>query len=178
MTRLPQHSLAPGASFEGITVEDHLPTASPRIPQAQATEIKGTHANSAQSYTNFQDSPPQDRLVDATVATALELHSIDRVSRINVNEAQVGSGEIKSGSELDWLNGPTLAQSLLSFVTPRLRDSGVLRPETHGLVLERLADALSTVPDAPVRREGLAILQVELRQLTLIRQNKNGLIKG
>lgn len=178
MTRLPQHSVAPGASFQRITVDDHLPAASPRIAEAPATEIKGRHANSGQNYTTSQDSPLQDRLVDATAEIALELHSIDRVSRINVNEAQVGSSAIKPGSELAWLSGPTLAQNLLSFVTPRLRDSDVLRPETQGILLERLAHALSTVPEAPVPREGLAILQMELRQLTLIRQNKNGLIKG
>ncbi|MGV7213420.1 hypothetical protein [Bradyrhizobium sp. UFLA05-112] len=178
MTRLSQHSVAPGASFQGLTVDDHLPAASPTIRQAKGTELKGTHANSGQSYKTFQDSPPQVRLVDATVETALELHSIDRVSRINVNEAQVQSGEIKSGSELAWLTGPSLAENLLSFVTPRLRDTGVLRPEKHSLLVQGLADALSTVPEAPMAREGIAILQMELRHLILLRQNKNGLIEG
>ncbi|WP_027554639.1 hypothetical protein [Bradyrhizobium sp. Cp5.3] len=178
MTRLPQHSVAPGASFQGLTVDDHLPAASPTIPQANGPEIEGKHANGGQSYTIFRDSAPQDRPVGATVETELALNSIDGVSRINVNEAQAQFGEVRAGSELAWLNGPTLAENLLSFVTPRLRDSGILRPEKHGLLLERLADALSTMPEAPASREGIAILQRELRQLILLRQNKNGLIKG
>ncbi|WP_407175526.1 hypothetical protein [Bradyrhizobium sp. STM 3562] len=117
-------------------------------------------------------------MVDATIETALELSSIDAVSRINLDEARAPPGQIEPGSELAWLNGPNLAHSLLSFVTPRLRHSHVLRPEQHGLLLERLVDTLSAAPEDLAAREGAALLQLELQQLILFRQSHNGLIKG
>ncbi|OKO79012.1 MULTISPECIES: hypothetical protein [unclassified Bradyrhizobium] len=178
MTRLPQRSVEPWASFRGPNVDNHTPTTTPTIPKAEGSEIERTHANGGKSHTIFQDTDQQDVAVGATIETALELNSVHPVSRINVNEARTQIGEIKPGPEIACLNGPTLADNLLSFVTPRLRHSDVLRPEKQGVLLERLADALSAAPDGWASREDMEILQLELRRLILLRQNHNGLIKG
>ncbi|MGL3104819.1 hypothetical protein [Bradyrhizobium sp. BR 1432] len=176
MTRLPEHSLEPGASFQGLNVDDHPPAITPATARAKEPELERTHANGGKSFAIFQDAPPQDLPVVSAIETALDLNSIDPVSRVNANEARGQIGEIKPGSELAWLNGPSLADNLLSFVTPRLCHSDVLRPEKQGILLERLADTLSA--ESSVSREDLAILQLELRRLILFRQNHNSLIKG
>ncbi|GGI27780.1 MULTISPECIES: hypothetical protein [Bradyrhizobium] len=178
MTRLSEHSLEPGASFEELKVDDNPPAITPATARATESAIERTHANGGKSFAIFQDDPPQDLPVVSAIVTALDLTSIDPVSRVNVNEARGEIGEIKPGSELAWLNGPSLADNLLSFVTPRLFHSHVLRPEKQGILLERLADTLSAAPESSVSREDLAIVQLELRRLILLRQNDNGLIKG
>ncbi|MCA1455135.1 hypothetical protein I6F35_18175 [Bradyrhizobium sp. BRP22] len=179
MTRLPQHSVESGTSLRGLHVDDHAPAITTTSPQSDSIEIERTPANGGKSHKSiFRDTPAQDPAVGATIETALELNSIDAVSRINPNEARTQVSEIDPGSELAWPNGPNLASSLLSFVMPRLRHSDVLRPEKHGLLLARLADALSASPEDSQSREGIGIVQQELRRLVLLRQNHNGLIKG
>ncbi|WP_439373191.1 hypothetical protein [Bradyrhizobium sp. DASA03120] len=178
MTRLPQHSVEPSASFQALDIHDHSPAPTPTTPEAKDIEFERTHANSGKSPAIFDDTHPRDLSVGATIETTKELNSIESVSRINVNEARAQNGEIRPGSELTWLNGPNLAGNLLSFVTPRLRDSDALRPEKHGVLLERLTDSLSAAPEGSASREGVAILKLELQRLILLRQNHNGLIKG
>ncbi|XIA67437.1 hypothetical protein ACFIOY_18360 [Bradyrhizobium sp. TZ2] len=156
----------------------HLPFSRPS-PQADGIEIEAEQANGGKRHTpTFRERPAQDLPVGATIEAAVGLDSIDPVSRINLNEARARIGEIEPSSEPARLNGPNLAGSLLSFVTPRLRHWDVLRADKHGLLLEPLADALSAAPEDFVPREGVGILQQELRRLILLRQNHNGLIKG
>jgi len=179
MTRLPPNPIEPGTSFQGPNVDHHASVIMPvnsRVKSIGTDRTRGNDDNSHTSISRHSDAP--DRLVDATIESALELSSIDAVSRINLDEARALPDQIEPGSELAWLNGPNLAHSLLSFVTPRLRHSHVLRPEQHGLLLERLADTLSAAPEDLVAREGAALLQLELQRLILLRQSHNGLIKG
>ncbi|WIW50373.1 hypothetical protein ML401_35085 (plasmid) [Bradyrhizobium sp. 62B] len=178
MTRLPQHALGPGASFQRLNVDDQPPTITPTTARGTETEIERTHASGGQSFEVLQDGRLEDLLGASTIETALELNSIHPVSRIAAQEAPGKIGRIEPGSALGWLNGTNLAGNLLSFVAPRLCHSDVLRPDTQGLLLERLAETLSAVPENLVPREDIAILQSELRRLTLLRQNQNGLIKG
>ncbi len=179
MTRLPPNFVEPGTSFQGPHVDRHASAITPVNSRAKSIGIDRTRGNDDRSHTAIsRHSDALDRLVDATIETALELSSIDAVSRINLDEARAPPGQIEPGSELAWLNGPNLAHSLLSFVTPRLRHSHVLRPEQHGLLLERLVDTLSAAPEDLAAREGAALLQLELQQLILFRQSHNGLIKG
>ncbi|MDF0522227.1 hypothetical protein GPL17_33955 [Bradyrhizobium yuanmingense] len=178
MTRLPQHSLEPGASFQRLNVDDPPPAITPTTARAEEAEIERTHANGGKSFAILEDGPPQDLPVVSAIETSFELGPIDPVSPIKANEARVQIGKFEPGSEFAWLNGPSLADNLLAFVTPRLCHSDVLRPEKQGILLERLADTLSAAPESSVSRENFAILQSELRRLILLRQNHNGLIKG
>ncbi|WP_141342526.1 hypothetical protein [Bradyrhizobium sp. USDA 3458] len=178
MTRLPQRSVELGTAFQGINNE-HAPVVAPATPQASGIGIDKVHGKGGNAHTSvIQDRAAQERLAGNTIDNALELKSIDPISRINPTEATEHADKIGTNSELAWLNGPNLADSLLSFVTPRLRHSHVVRPEQHGLLLERLADALSAAPEGSVAREGAALLRLELRRLILLRQNHNGLIQG
>ncbi|SDG85554.1 hypothetical protein SAMN05216338_1003216 [Bradyrhizobium sp. Rc2d] len=178
MTRLPPNPVEPGTSFQEPNVDHHASAITPVNSRAKSIGIDRTRGNDDKSHTSIsRHSDVLDRL-DATIESALELSSIDAVSRINFDEARAPPGQIEPGSELAWLNEPNLAHSLLSFVTPRLRHSHVLRPEQHGLLLERLADTLSAAPEDLVPREGAALLQLELQRLILLRQSHNGLIKG
>ncbi|MCP1838971.1 hypothetical protein ACVIHI_008110 [Bradyrhizobium sp. USDA 4524] len=179
MTRLPQRSVELGTAFQGINNEHHAPAVAPATPQASGIGIDKVHGKGGNAHTSVvQDRAAQERLAANTIDNALELKSIDPISRINPTDATEHADKIGTNSELAWLNGPNLADSLLSFVTPRLRHSHVVRPEQHGLLLERLADALSAAPEGSVAREGAALLRLELRRLILLRQNHNGLIQG
>ncbi|MGY4157795.1 hypothetical protein ACVINW_003637 [Bradyrhizobium sp. USDA 4461] len=179
MTRLPQRSVELGTAFQGINNEHHAPVVTPATPQASDIGFDKIHGKGGKGHTSVvQDRAAQDRLAANTIDNALELKSIDPISRINPTDATEHADKIGTNSELAWLNGPNLADSLLSFVTPRLRHSHVVRPEQHGLLLERLADALSAAPEGSVAREGAAVLRLELRRLILLRQNHNGLIQG
>ncbi|MDA9496252.1 hypothetical protein [Bradyrhizobium sp. CCBAU 11357] len=175
MTRLPPNPVEPGTSFQEPNVDHHASAITPVNSRAKSIGIDRTRGNDDKSHTSID---VLDRLVDASIESALELSSIDAVSRINLDEARAPPRQIEPGSELAWLNEPNLAHCLLSFVTPRLRHSHVLRPEQHGLLLERLADSLSAAPADLVPREGAALLQLELQRLILLRQSHNSLIKG
>ncbi|MGY4627371.1 hypothetical protein [Bradyrhizobium sp. USDA 4486] len=179
MTRLPPNPVKPGTSFQEPNVDHHASAITPVSPRGKSIGIDRTRGNDNKSHTSIsRHSDVLDPLVDATIESALELSSIDAVSRVNLDEARAPPGQVEPGSELAWLNEPNLAHGLLSFVTPRLRHSHVLRPEQHGLLLERLADTLSAAPEDLVSREGAALLQLELQRLILLRQSHNGLIKG
>ncbi|WGR93569.1 hypothetical protein MTX26_28215 [Bradyrhizobium sp. ISRA443] len=179
MTRLPNHSIEPGASFRPPNVDDHGPSITPLIPRAKSLEIANTDGNGGTSRSSaFGDSYTRELPAEATIESELALDPIDPVSRINPSGTPAQLGEVARSAELTCLNGPTLAGNLLAFVTPRLRHCDVLRPEKHGPLLERLADALSNAPQDAASREGIAVLQLELRRLILLRQNNNGLIKG
>ncbi|WP_025038808.1 hypothetical protein [Bradyrhizobium sp. DOA9] len=178
MTRLPPNPVMPGTSFQEPNVDHHASAITPVSSRGKSIGIDRTRGNDNKSHTSIsRHSDVLDPLVDATIESALKLSSIDAVSRVNLDEARAPPGQIEPGSELAWLNEPNLVHSLLTFVTPRLRHS-VLRPEQHGLLLERLADTLSAAPDDLVSREGAALLQLELQRLILLRQSHNGLIKG
>ncbi|SFQ08579.1 hypothetical protein SAMN05216330_11539 [Bradyrhizobium sp. Ghvi] len=179
MTRLPPNLVEPGTSFQGPHVDHHASAITPANSRAKSIGLDRTRGNDDKSHTSIsRHNDVLDRLVDATIESALELSSIAAVSRINFDAARAAPRQIEPGSELAWLNEPNLAHSLLSFVTPRLRHAHVLRPEQHGLLLERLADTLSAAPEDLVPREGTALLQLELQRLILLRQSHNGLIKG
>ncbi|VIO69210.1 hypothetical protein [Bradyrhizobium ivorense] len=178
MTRLPQRSVEPGIAFQGINNEHHAPVIDPATPRASSIGIDKVHGNGKGHTSVVQQRETQERLAASTIDNALELKSIDPISRINPTDATEHAGRIETSSELAWLKGANLAHSLLSFVTPRLRHSHVVRPEQHGLLLERLADALSAAPEGSVAGEGAALLRLELRRLILLRQNHNSLIQG
>ncbi|KYH01594.1 hypothetical protein [Bradyrhizobium sp. DOA1] len=178
MTRLPQQLVEPWASFRGANVDDQTLTTTPTTPKAEASKIELSHANGRRSHTILRDTDQQDVAVGATIETALQLNSVDPVSRTNVNQAGTRISEIEPGPEIACFNGPNLANNLLSFVAPRLRHSDVLRPEKQGVLLERLADTLSAAADGSAPREDIEILQLELGRLLLLQQNHNGLIKG
>ena len=116
--------------------------------------------------------------IDAASEAALEVKSIDAISRVSLFESGAGANEMEPRAVLAWLYGPNLSNGLLSFVVPRLRHPDVLRPDKHGVLLERLTQTLEAAPDDKMARECLAILQQELRRLLLLRQNQNSLIKG
>ncbi|WP_316397882.1 hypothetical protein [Bradyrhizobium sp. 33ap4] len=179
MTRLPQRSVELGTAFQGINNEHHAPVVAPATSQASGIGIDKVQGKGGNAHTSVvQDRAAQERLAANTIDNALELKSIDPISRINPTDATEHADKIGTNSALAWLNGPNLADSLLSFVTPRLRHSHVVRPEQQGLLLERLADALSAAPEGSVAREGAALLRLELRRLILLRQYHNGLIQG
>ncbi|MFB9262265.1 hypothetical protein ACFFWD_03625 [Bradyrhizobium erythrophlei] len=178
MARLPQYPVERSTAFQRFDVDDHPSAITPTIPQADNTEIEGAHANHGKEPTFvWSDTQARDLPVDATIE-AEEVDDIDAISRINSTETRAQIKEIDPGSALAWLDGPNLARSLLSFVTPRLRHPDVLRAEKHGILLEHLADVLSAAPDDSVSREGIPIVQQQLRRLILLRQNQNSLIKG
>ncbi|MVT70981.1 hypothetical protein GPL21_38720 [Bradyrhizobium pachyrhizi] len=179
MTSLPPNAVEPGTSFQGPNVDNHASAITPDNSRAKSIGVDRTGGNDDKSHSaisRHDDAP--DRLVEATIDSALELGSINAISRVNLDEARAQPGQIEPGSELAWLNGPNLAHSLLSFVTPRLRHSHVLRPDQQAPLLERLANTLSGAPEDLLAREGAALLQLELQRLILLRQSHNGLIKG
>ncbi|MTV18298.1 MULTISPECIES: hypothetical protein [Bradyrhizobium] len=177
MTRLPQRSVEPG-TFQRINNEHHAPVIAPATPQASSIGIDKVYGN-GKGYTSVVQQPEaQERLAASTIDDALALKSIDPISRINPTDATEHAGKSETSAELTWLKGPNLAHSLLSFVTPRLRHSHVVRPEQHVLLLERLADALSAAPEGSVAADGAALLRLELRRLILLRQNHNSLVPG
>ncbi|MET4030986.1 MULTISPECIES: hypothetical protein [unclassified Bradyrhizobium] len=179
MTRLPRHSVELGTSFQRVDLGDHTPAAQPTISQADGIEIEAAQVDDGKRHApSFRDRPSQDLPVGATIEPAVELDSVDPVSRVNFNMTRGQVGETAPCSELARLNGPNLAGNLLSFVTPRLRHWDVLRADKHGLLLQTLAVALSAAPEDSVSPEGIGVLQQELRRLVLLRQNQNGLIKG
>ncbi|WP_342724028.1 hypothetical protein AAFG07_33825 [Bradyrhizobium sp. B097] len=178
MTRLPQRSVEPGTAFQGINNEHHAPVIAPATPQASSIGIDKVHGNGKGHTSVVQQREAQERLAASTIDNALELKSIDPISRINPTDATEHAGKIETSSALTWLTGPNLAHSLLSFVLPRLRHPDVLRADMHGALLERLTQTLEATPDDKTACECLAILQQELRQLLLLRQNQNSLIKG
>ncbi|MET4331414.1 hypothetical protein ABIB80_007274 [Bradyrhizobium sp. i1.15.2] len=179
MTRLPRHSVEPRTSFQRIDLGDHTPIVQPTISQADGIEIEAAQVGVGKRHApTFRDRPLQELPVGATIGAAVEIDSVDPVSRVNLDKTRSQVGETAPCSELARLNGPNLAGNLLSFVTPHLRHWDVLRADKHGLFLETLAVALSAAPEDSVSREGIGVLQQELRRLVLLRQNQNGLIKG
>ncbi|MBB4382592.1 hypothetical protein [Bradyrhizobium sp. SBR1B] len=177
MTRLPPNPVKPGTPFQEPNVDHHATSMTQVNSRAKSIGIDRTRGNDNSHPSISRHSDVPDRLVDATVESTLQLSSIDAVSSIKLDEAGA-LPRSDPGSELAWSNELNLANSLLSFVTPRLRHSHVLRPEQHGLLLERLADKLSASAEDLVSREGAALLRLELQRLILLRQSHNGLIKG
>ncbi|MCC8938841.1 hypothetical protein H8A97_28030 [Bradyrhizobium sp. Arg62] len=178
MARLPQHPVGPGTLSQGLNAGDHAPNIGPTTPKAANIEVEVARQDGGTKRASWRDAPAHDLPIDGATEAALEVNSIDAVSRVTFFDRSVEANEIDPRAALASLYGQNLSHGLLSFVVPRLRHPDVLRADKHGALLERLTQTLEAAPDDKTAREGLAILQQELRRLVLLRQNQNSLIKG
>ncbi|WOH64333.1 hypothetical protein [Bradyrhizobium sp. BWA-3-5] len=178
MTRLPQHPVGLGTSSQGLDVGEHSPVIGPNTPKAKNMGPRGVHADGATKQASWRDEPAQNLPIDPAREAALEVNSIDAVSRVTRFERGDGANEFDPRAVLAALYGHNLSHGLLSFVIPRLRHPDVLRADRHCALLERLTQTLEATPDDNTACECLAILQQELRRLLLLRHNQNSLIKG
>lgn len=178
MARLPQQPVGPGTSSQGFNAGEQAPSIGSTSPKADNIEAGGAHADGGTKQASWRDVPSQDLPMDPASEAALEVNSIDAVSRITFFESGTGASGVDPRAVLVSLYGHNLSHGLLSFVTPRLRHPDVLRADKHGALLERLTQTLEGAPDDKTACECLAILQQELRRLLLLRQNQNSLIKG
>lgn len=178
MARLPQSPVGSGTSSQGFDAGEHVPVTAPSIPKADHIEVAGAHAGGGTKQASWRDAPAQDPTIDPSSGAALEVGSINAISRVTLFEEPAGANEIDPRAVLASLYGHNLSHGLLSFVIPRLRHPDVLRADRHGALLERLTRTLEAAPDDKTAGECLAILRQELQRFLLLRQNQNSLIKG
>ncbi|KYK43871.1 hypothetical protein A1D31_37725 [Bradyrhizobium liaoningense] len=178
MARLPQHAVGPGASSQGLDAGQHAPVIGSSPSQGDKIELGGAHADGGAKRASWRDASTHDLPIDGASEAALEVNSVGAISRVALFESEAGANEVDPRAILASLYGPNLSRGLLSFVVPRLRHPDVLRADKHGVLLERLTRMLEATPEDKTARECLAILQLELRRLLMLRQNQNSLIKG
>ena len=178
MARLPQNSVGPGNSSQGLDAGQHAPVIGSPPSRGDKLEVGGAHADSGTKRASWQDAASYDRPIDGASEAALGVDSVGAISRVTLFESEAGANEVDARARLASLYGPNLSRGLLSFVVPRLRHPDVLRADKHGVLLERLTRTLEATPEDKTARECLAILQQELQRLLMLRQNQNSLIKG
>ncbi|MGY3622255.1 hypothetical protein [Bradyrhizobium sp. USDA 10063] len=178
MAILPRRPDGARISSQSLDIDDRAPVIGPAIRQASGMELDGARTNGDKKDASIWRKTDTQALPPDVVIEVVKANDIDAVTRVSLDKMRTRPDEIDPGAALGWLYSCNLANGLLSFVTPRLRHPHELLAEKHAVVLERLADALSGAPEDSVRREGIVVLQQELRRLILLRQNRNSLVKG
>lgn len=175
MARLLHHSVGPGALSPDVGIDEHASTSEPAAHHTDDMAIDGTRAIGGRTRALPQ---AQDMSVDGAIASKLEVNALDAVSAISLNAMQPHQEMVPRAALVSSLYGSNLAHGLLSFVTPHLTHPDMLSAGQRDVLLERLSKTLSAAPEDLVSRDGIAILNDELRRLILLRQNWNSLIKG
>lgn len=179
MSKLSRHDVRPGTASQRVDEGHHAPGVEPTIDQLNEVEIDGPRAkdeNEQASVRRELNAPYLQR--DVAIEAVSEVKDIDAAGRVSLNEMRCPIHEVDSPAALASLYGRDIAHDLLAFVTPRLRHPDLLGAEPYGIVLERLALKLSTVPADSMAREGAVVLQQALQWLILLRQNRNSLIEA
>ncbi|MDA9408834.1 hypothetical protein [Bradyrhizobium sp. CCBAU 45384] len=178
MARLPQHSIGPGTSSQGLDAGQHAPVIGSPPSRGDKLEVGGVHADSGAKRASWQDAASQDLPIDGATEASLGVDAVGAISRVTLFESEAGANEVDPRAILASLYGPNLSRGLLSFVVPRLRHPDVLRADKHSVLLERLTRTLEATSEDETARECLGILQQELQRLLMLRQNQNSLVKG
>ena len=179
MAKLPRRLAGSNVSPQR-PLDDPAPksAATPRRDNMEITGAGGDKGR-AQSFQEKDASQDTDELrLDLAIEAVLSANDIDAVTRVSLNEMRAWINEADPRAVLASLYGRNLTHGLLSFVMPRLRHPEVLRAENHDALLEHLTSTFSAGPEDAVVREGVFVLQQELRRLVLLRQNRNSLIEG
>jgi hypothetical protein len=115
--------------------------------------------------------------VEAAIEAALAAPGIDAVTRVHLDDARRALADWRSEAA-GGFDGPTLTETLFSFVMPRLQHPDVLQAQQQLAVLEQLAGELSGQDGDTVVREGALVVHRELRRLALLRQHRSSLVEG
>ena len=103
-------------------------------------------------------------------ARELMTQRIDPVTRVELEQFQ---DVLKTlGVEPEGLDPPSLVAAVLTFVMPHLSDPGVLRLDRRRAVLARILTS-----ERAARSGGLA-LRHELRNIDMLRRNRDSLVEG
>lgn len=180
MVKLPRRPIRSDSSPSRPDLDDHTPRSDTAISQGDGTRVGGVRAGGGDKgrALAWRETDAQDLPLDLAIEAVLAAENVDAVTRVSLNEMRASIAEVDPRAMLASLYGRNLAHGLLSFVMPRLRHPEVLRAENHDALLERLAGSFSAKSEDSVMREGVFVLQQELRRLTLLRQNRNSLIEG
>ena len=119
--------------------------------------------------------PPGVRL-DAAIERTLAAPGLDGVTRRHLDEAQTIIS--RADRPVAGFAGQNLADALMTFVMPRLRNPQVLQAERHRALLEQLQSDLVGSADDRIVREGGLTIRRELKRLSQLRQNSNSLVEG
>lgn len=179
MSKLSRHDVRPGTASQRLDEDHHAPGIAPTIDKLNEVESDGPRAKDENEHASVRrelNAPYLQR--DVAIEAVSEAKDIDAVGRVSLNEMRRSIHEVDSPAALASLYGRDIAHDLLAFVTPRLRHPDLLGAEPYGIVLERLALKLSTVPADSMAREGAVVLQQALQWLILLRQNRNSLIEA
>lgn len=178
MSKLSRHDVRPGTASQRLDEDHHAPGIAPTIDKLNEVESDGPRAKDENEHASVRrelNAPYLQR--DVAIEAVSEAKDIDAVGHVDLNKMGRPIHEVDSSVALS-LYGRDIAHDLLAFVTPRLRHPDLLRAEPYGIVLERLALKLSTVPADSMAREGAVVLQQALQWLILLRQNRNSLIEA
>lgn len=180
MVKLPRRPVRTDSSPSRPSLDDHTPHSDTAVTHGDGTQVGGVRAGGGDKgrALAWRQADAQDLPLDLAIEAVLAADNVDAVTRVNLNEMRASIAEVDPRVMLASLYGRNLAQGLLSFVMPRLRHPEVLRAENHDALLERLANTFSASTEDSVVREGVFVLQQELRRLALLRQNRNSLIEG
>lgn len=115
--------------------------------------------------------------VDAAIEAALAAPGVDPVTRIHLDEAR-GSLAARRSDDRDGAEDRNLADTLFTFVMPRLQHPEVLGIERQRVILEQLAEELGAEGGDRIVREGALAVYRELRRIALLRQHCSSLVEG
>jgi hypothetical protein len=121
--------------------------------------------------------PPGVRL-DAAIERTLAAPDLDGVTRRHLDEAQTIISQTDRPGAVSGFAGRNLADALMTFVMPRLRNPHVLQAERYRALLEQLQSDLAGSADDRIVREGVLTIRRELKRLSQLRQNSNSLVEG
>ncbi len=113
-------------------------------------------------------APAAMRLDAAT--RSLVAQPLDRATRIELEQFNDILDAL--GIKPDGLDPPSLAAAVLTFVMPRLSDPGILRLDRRRAILNRILDAERGT------RPGQLAVRHELRNIEMLRRNRDSLVEG
>ncbi|WID99714.1 hypothetical protein QO058_30445 (plasmid) [Bosea vestrisii] len=160
-------------------LEDHTPRSDTLPSSGEGSRVNGVRPGGGdRGRSQLREADPQEMPLDLAIEAALAAQDVDAVTRVHLDEMRASLAQLDPRAALASLYGRNLAAGLLSFVMPRLRHPDVLLAEKHNALLEHLAGTFSAASEDSVVREGVFVIQQELRRLALLRQHRNSLIEG
>lgn len=159
-------------------LDDHTPQSDTLPTSGEGARVNGVRPGGGdRGRSQIREADAQEMPLDLAIEAALSAQDVDAVTRIHLDEMRASLAQLDPRAALASLYGRNLAAGLLSFVMPRLRHPEVLLAENHNALLEHLAGTFSSSDDTVVR-EGVFVIQQELKRLALLRQHRNSLIEG
>jgi hypothetical protein len=180
MVKLPRRPIRTDGALPRPEIDDHTPRSDTAVSQGDGERVGSVRAGGGDKgrALAWQAADAKDLPLDLAIEAVLASQDVDALTRVSLSEMRASIAETDPRAMLASLYGRNLAQGLLSFVMPRLRHPEVLRAENHDTLLEGLANSFASAPEDSVVREGVLVLQQELRRLALLRQNRNSLIEA